>query len=315
MIEGDKMLYGKLILLALLFFLSILHADDDNITLLDKYHDDLCQILVDTSNSIDDYFVESNCTEERSSTRAEIINSFAIESRQSFEKDLRIRIRLSLPKIQKNLRLVFEDETNDNTLYDSTRLTNEHLEEKNYYLRLEYFKYVQKKLNMAVAGGVKIRNSNLVPYLNIRSRYSLYDKGKFKSEFYNRFRYYTDSEIDNAFEFNSQYEFDDRLNIFWRNQLSYSNKEEFQTLINDLSWIRTLNKKEQVGAGVGLVSKLKNFKEPNIDYAHVHVLFHHVFYKGWMYYQVAPSILWRESNDFKTSYRYMMNFGLIFDND
>jgi hypothetical protein len=304
---------NKFIVFILLF--SSFLSSDDNVTLIDKYHDDLCQVLVDTSNSIDDYFVESNCTEETSTTRAELINSFAIESHQGFEKDIRLRLRLSLPKIQKNLRLVFEDETNDNTLYDSTKLSNEHLEEKNYYLRLEYFKFVKKSLNMAFAGGVRIRDAHLVPYANIRSRYSLYDKGKLESELYNRFRYYTDGEIEDAFEFNSKYSINSSLEVFFRNQLSYSNKEEFQTLINDIAWIKTLNDKEQVGAGFGLVSRVKNFKKSDTDYVHFHVLFHHIFYKDWMYYQVAPSVLWRESNEFKTSYRYMMNFGILFNTD
>ena len=305
----------RLIILVLLFFLSSIYAADSNVTILDKYHDNLCQILVDTSNSIDDYFIENNCTDKSSTTRAKLINSFAMESHQSFEKDIRLRLRLSLPKIQKNLHLIFEDETNDNTLYDSTKLTNEHLEEKNYYLRLEYFKYIKKNLNMAFAGGIRIRNSNLVPYLNIRSGYNLYQKEKVNAELYNRFRYYTDGEIENIFEFNTKYNINDLFEFFWRNQLDYSTKEEFQTVINDISWIKTLNDKEQIGAGFGLVSKLKNFKKSDTDYIHFHLLFHHIFYKDWLYYQVAPSLLWRESNDFKPSYRYMMNFGVLFNTD
>jgi hypothetical protein len=303
------MLYKRIIII--LLFISSLYAND-NARLLDEYHDNLCQVLVDTSNSIDDYFIENDCDEESSRTRAELISSFAIESKQSFEKDIRLRLRLSLPKIQKNLRLVFEDETNDNTLYDSTKLTNEHLENKNYYLRLEYFKYVQKSLNMAVGGGLRMRDGYLVPYLNIRSRYSLYDDKRLSSEFYNRFRYYTTGEIENAFEFNNEYLYSDSVNLFFRNQLSYSNKDDLQTVINDFSLLKRVNQKEKVGVGIGLVSNLKNFKEPNVDYSHLHFLFHHTFYKDWMYYQVVPSLLWRESNNFKTSYRYMMNLGIIF---
>jgi len=244
-----------------------------------------------------------------------IFNSFAIENHQKFEKDLRLRLRLSLPKIQKNLHLIFEDESNDNTLYDSTKLTNQHIDEKRYYLRLEYFYLVKKKLNMAFAGGVRIRHSHLVPYLNISSRYDLYDKGYLNSELYNRFRYYTDGEIEDSFEFNTKYKVNDSLNVFWKNQLSYSNKEEFQNIINDVSWIKILNDKKQLSVGIGVVSSLTNFKKINIDYVHIHGLFHHVFYKDWIYYQVAPSILWRESNEFKTSYRYMMNFGILFNTD
>ena len=302
---------SRLVFLALVFLSTSLYADE-NITLLDEYHDDLCNILVDTSNSIDSYFVDDNSTES-SSTRAELINSFAMENRQSFEKDIRLRLRLSLPKIQKNLRLIFEDESNDDTLYDSTKLTNQHLDDKKYYLSLEYFKFVKKKLNMAVAAGVRIRHSNLVPYLNLRSHYDVYQKNSINSELYNRLRYYSDGEVENAFEFNNKYTVDDAVDFFWRNQLSYSNKEEFQTLINDVSWMKTINYKEQVGIGFGVVSQLKNFKNLNVDYAHIHGLFHHIFYKNWIYYQIAPSLLWRKSNDFKISYRYMMNFGVLFD--
>jgi hypothetical protein len=308
------MLYNRVIILLLLVVSPSLYAEN-NITLLDRYHDELCHILVDTSNSIDNYFVESNSTEESSTTWAELINSFALENGQAFEKDIRLRLRLSLPKIQKNLHLVFEDETNDNTLYDSTKLTNEHLEEKNYYLRLEYFKYIQQSLNITFAGGLRIRDLHLVPYLNIRANYELYSRDKLESELYNRFRYYTDGEIEDTFEFNMDYSIDDSIDLFWKNQLSYSNKNLFQTIINDLSWIKSLNEREQVRAGVGIVSSLKNLKQPKSDYTHLHLLYHHLFYKDWIYYQIAPSILWRESNDFHHSYRYMINLGIIFKND
>ena len=302
---------NRVVTILLLFLLSTLNAEEQNM-LLDEYHDELCNILVDTSNSIDDYFVDSNSTES-STTRAELINSFAIENNQNFEKDIRLRLRLSLPKIQKNLRLFFEDETQDNTLYDSTKLTDKHLNKKKYYLRLEYFKFVKNKLNTAVAAGVRIRHSHLVPYLNIRSHYDLYQQESINSELYNRFRYYIDGEISNAFEFNSKYTLEDRVDFFWRNQLSYSNQEEFQTIINDISGVKTINHKEQIGLGFGVVSQLKNFKNLNIDYAHIHGLFQHTVYRNWFYYQVVPSVLWRESNNFKISYRYMMNFGVIFD--
>jgi len=301
------------IIVLVLLFLSSLSAEY-NMTVLDKYHDNLCHILVDTSNRIDNYFVEDNCTES-STTRAEIINSFAIENRLGLEKDLRLRLRLSLPKIQKNLRLVFEDETNDNSLYNSTKLTNQHIDEKRYYLRLEYLKFVKESLNIAFAGGVRIRNSHLIPYANVRSSYDLYKKKKVESKLYNRLRFYTDGEVEDIFEFNTKYDVSDSVDFYWRNQLSYSNSEEFQTLINDVTWIKNLNDKEEVGAGLGLVSNLTNFKTSDTDYIHLHVMFHHTFYKDWIYYQVAPSVLWRANNDFKTSYRYMMNFGFLFNTD
>jgi hypothetical protein len=61
---------------------------------------------------------------------------------------------------------------------------------------------------------VRIRDAHLVPYLNIRSRYNLYDKEKVNSALYNRFRHYTDGEIENNFEFNTKYNVTDSLDFF-----------------------------------------------------------------------------------------------------
>ncbi len=43
-------------LMLIISSLSILNAKDD-ISLFDEYHNRLCKVLVNTSNSIDDYFM------------------------------------------------------------------------------------------------------------------------------------------------------------------------------------------------------------------------------------------------------------------
>lgn len=50
------------------------------------------------------------------------------------------------------------------------------MEDKRYYLRLEYFNYVKDTFNLQLGGGVRFRDGNLVPYLNINSKYTLYEK-------------------------------------------------------------------------------------------------------------------------------------------
>ena len=126
-------------LLALLF--TSVYAEY-NVSIWDEYHENLCNALINTSNSIDDYSVDDNHSGS-SNTSAELSTSFAVENNQKLEKDIRLRLRLNLPKIQKNLRLVLEDETNDNALYDGTTLQNEKLQDKRYYLGLEYFNFMK----------------------------------------------------------------------------------------------------------------------------------------------------------------------------
>ena len=279
---------------------------------IDVYHDDLCKILVETSNSIDNYFIEENSSIS-STTHAKFSTSTALESHHNFEKDIRFRLRLNLPKIQKNLRLIFEDENNDDSLYDRTTLNDKELLERSYYLRLEYFRMIKDKLNIVAGTGLRIRQGNLVPYFNLRSRYDIYKEKKIESALYNRFRFYTDGEIEDIFEFNSLYTIDSFLYVMLRNQLSFSNINNLEQLYHDITVTKKLHNKRQLNIGVGVSSYLKNFKKYNVEYYHLHSLYHHLFYKDWIYYQVAPSVLWRESNNFNISYRLMLNFGIFFN--
>jgi len=298
-------------LILLPFLLTNIFAKS-SIELFEEYHDELCNILVNTSNSIDDYFVEGNESSISSKTYAELSTSIAMEANQEFEKDMRLRLRLSLPKIQKNLRLIFEDENNDDSLYDRTTLNNEKLRDKSYYLRVEYFKFIKKKFNLALGAGLRVRQGHLVPYLNLRSRYDVYKDSNIKSSFYNRLRFYTDGATEDILEFNNIYTFDETVYAILKNQLSYSNEKSYETAYHDLSLIKEINDKKQLRVGMGIRSDLQNFKNYDIEYYHIHTLYHHLFYKKWLYYQVAPSVLWREENSFDISYRLMVNFGIYF---
>jgi hypothetical protein len=298
----------------IIFLFSLLNAKDD-INLFDEYHDSLCKVLVNTSNSIDDYFIDDENSTLSSRTHAEFSTSFAEETYLGMEKDIRFRLRLNLPKIQKNLRLVFEDENSDNLLYDGTTLNDQNLEDKRYYLRLEAFSYLKDSLNIKLGGGVRFRDRNLVPYVNIRSNYELYNKEKNIAELFNRFRYYSDGEIENNLEFNSLLTLDDNLYVTWNNNFYHSNENEFEILFDDLSLIYLHNKKQKINFGIGVSSLIEKFQDFNVDYYYLHASFHHLFYKDWVYYELSPSILKRKINDFKTSYRFLVNFGIYFKSE
>ncbi len=302
----------KFSLILLLF--SLLSAKDKP-SLFEQYHDTLCEVLVDTSNSIDDYFVEGNGRLTSSTTSAEFSISFAKEKYLNMEKDVRLRLRLNLPKIQKNLRLIFEDENSDDLLYDGTTLDNQKLKDKRYYLRLEYFSYVKDALNIRLGGGVRFRNGNIVPYLNINSKYELYNNSNHKSQLFNRFRYYSDDEIENNFEFNSLYTIDDDMYLTLNNNFYYSSENEFEILFDDLVFVYNFNKKQQTNFGLGISSNIEKFKKLKVEYYFLHSTFYHLFYKDWVYYEVSPSLLKRRVNDFKTSYRFLVHFGIHFKSE
>jgi len=300
----------------IIFFLIIftliggLHAEN-NESMLDSYHDDLCLWLVDTSNSIDDYFIDVNST-LRSDTQAEIKTSFAVENGQQSEYAMRLKLRLNLPKIQKKLRLILEDEDSDDLLYDNSVLNNNHqLEKKNYFLRIEYFNYMLKELNIASGVGVRLRKQSLHPYLNLKAKYYFEDRAEYQSLISNRFRLYIDGDVENTIGYDTLHYIEKDVYISFRNTLGYKSIEDHQKMVNDLSIIKPYNKDKRVILGVLLFTEIRD-KDITVVYPQLYGIYRNQLYKDWIYYELNPSLLVRSENNDELSMRFMVNIGTIF---
>jgi len=290
-----------------IFFLSILRAEF-NTTILDEYYDSLCQILVDSSNSVDDYFIDANST-KRSKTEAELKTSFAIESGKKSEYAMRLRLRISLPKIQKKFRLIFEDEDSDDIFYDGTSLDNQYkVEQKNYFLRLDFFNDVIKKLSLTTGVGVKFKKLNMYPYFNLKARYMLDDKNAVVS---NRFRLYNNGDFEDTLNLNKMKYFNDNIYFFYRNFFRYRSWTYNTSIVNSISATKILTDKQELTLGISLTSELEILKS-YIRYRQLYVAYRDLLYKNWVYYEISPSMLWREENGYERSYRFMFNIGINF---
>jgi hypothetical protein len=298
---------------SLIILLTFSHAEFDS-KVLDKYHDDISFWLVDTSNTLDDYLTESNST-QTSKTHAEVQTSFAVESTQPNEYAIRLKLRLDLPKIRKQLRVVFEDATSDDTLYDGTVLNSDyHIEEKSYYLRFDYFKYIKKELNLSAGAGVRFRKSSLHPYINIKAKYHLHKSDKEKVLLSNRFRLYVDGDIENITAFRRLWTIGDSLYYTFNNTFRYRSWENSQKIVNGASFVKSFGLVERATIGASLVSELEN-KSIQGNYYSLYINYKNLLYKDWVYYELNPSLMRREENHFNTSYRFMVNLGVLFKTD
>ena len=296
--------------ISLLLFSLLLNADNSN-TFIDKYHNVLCQALIDSSNKIDNYFIEDNET-IHNKTRAHFSTYMAKETYSGREKDIRFRLRLDLPKIKKHLRLIVEDEDSDNLLNDNTRLNDERVQEKQYHLRFEYFKFLTDKFKAKPGGGVRIRSNHLVPYFNYDMSYDFIKTDKMESRLANRFRFYTDGELEDTFEFNSLYNFNETFYAVFRNAIRYD-ESPIQTSFSTIAFFTSFAKNKYINWGIGSTNVFENFNHREVDNFQLYSSWYHIFYKDWAYYEVSPSILKRTSNDYKTSYRLLLSFGIYFN--
>ncbi len=301
--------------LIILFLTSFVGAVENN-SGIDRYRDDVSRWLIDTSSSIDNYFFDETNESLRNKTYAKLVSSFAIEERNGnkIEYDVRLKLRLNLPRVQKHLRLVFEDDDDGND--DQTSLGDNHqLSEKDYHLRVEYVDYVVKRFKFGMGTGIRLRNLLIYPYLNFKTKYTIHDTNKYQSAFLNRLRWYVNGDVENIFEYNfvnNINSIDKTLYFNWYNKLTYMNTEDMEDLLNGVALIKIFDKKTRSSVGFSLLSKMYNFKITNLDYAQYYVTHQKTFYKDWMYYKVTPSMLWRKVNDYRCSYRFMVNIGMIF---
>jgi len=294
-------------------FFPILLFSDSSTSILDEYRNRVSQILIDTSNTIDCFFIENNDSVS-SNTHAEFRTSLAKENYLKLEKDIRFKIRVDLPKIKKRLKLIIEDEHSDDALYDETRLQNDAIKDRQYYIRLEFLTAEFKNFKSKLSSGIRLRSEHIIPYVNHYANYKIYESEKLQSNFSNHFRFYTDGELEDYLDLSTVYKYSKALSGVWRNTLRYD-ETPFQTFFMDYSFLYTFNSKKRVTLGLGVTDIIKNFKDSKIDSYNLHASFFHLFHKNWMYYEVSPSILKRESNEYKVSYRLFLNFGIYFNSD
>ncbi|NOZ90698.1 MAG: hypothetical protein GXO60_05355 [Epsilonproteobacteria bacterium] len=282
---------------------------------IDEYHDNFAEWLVNTSDTLDNYFIDSNKT-THSKTYAEVKTSCAFENSQKSEYALRLKIRINLPKLQDKLRIVFEDATSDDELYDGTKLNNnyEHLENQSYSFRLEYFNYIIKKFRIIMGVGARFKKFNLQPYLNMKVKYKIEDTPEHKESFFNRFRYYSDGDIENTTLLKSLYILDNNFFFTLNNSFRYRNWTSKRDIVNDASFVRLLRKKEQVSIGASITSKQEK-SNIYVEYYQLYHSYRNLLYKDWVYYELLSSVLKRRENDYHDSYRFMFNIGAVFGKD
>jgi len=293
----------------LVILISSLLCADFNTTLLDIYHSEISKILIETSESVDDFFVDESNISTKNRTEAEIKTSFAIENGREPEYSLHLRLRLHLPKLQDRFRLVFEDEDSDNIFYDGSTLDNQYkLENKGYFLRLDYFNYVIKKIDFTAGVGLKFKDFNIYPYLNLKTKYLFEDSNILLK---NRFRFYSDGEYRDTITLSRVKNIADHTYILFRNFFRYRSDSVVRNMVNSISITKNLSKGREATAGFLLKEHFIIYKY-YFDYPQLFFGYRGLLYKNWLYYELTPSILWREENDYKRSFRFMFNIGMKF---
>jgi len=296
-----------------LILLSLSLYSDFNTTILDEYHKSLCNILVNSSDNIDNYFIEGGST--GSTTRAEFKTSYAIESERKSEYALRLRLHLSLPKLQKHMRLIFEDTQSDDLLNDGATLENEKkIQNMNYTLKVEISDNMIKQFNTKLLLGTRFRKSFLHPFLSMKLNRVLINDNLKTVVFHNRFRIFDDLNYEEIASIKRMDTMNNNLYMIFENIFRYKSDRDNNELITRLAGRKLLGEKRELSTGMSFYSSFRHGRY-DIVYPEVFTKYYEMFYKNWIYYEVSPSVLWRHEHNYRASLRVMFNLGVIFRKD
>ena len=148
----------------------------------------------------------------------------------------------------------------------------------------------------------------MYPYFNLKARYILEDKNAVAS---NRFRLYSNGDFEDTLNLNKMQYFSSSVYLFYRNFFRYRSWTYNTSIVNSISATKILSNKKEFSLGVSLTSELEILKS-YIRYEQLYIAYRDLLYKNWVYYELSPSILWREENDYERSYRFMFNIGVKF---
>ncbi len=304
-------------LIIILLWLT-LHADSNisNKTSInyEQYRHDITSFLHQYSESIDRFLSDSNSSyrykDSSQKTSLDLSPFVVFEDNRDAEYRFKVRIALKLPRTSEKLQLSFEDFSNSDSVDDSGNVANLPIQ-SNYLLGLEYFSYDKKLVNINMTAGLKINNSKLDPYVGLTLRKQIY-LNSWHVTFLNRFKYFLNLHVDNRFEINFGYFMNGTTKLQLLNSYRYRDDGYTNELTHTIRVHKLISERKNIYTDVSLY-KLKTPQEAfDIAYYKVGFHYHNTFYKQWLYYEAAPSLMFRVENKYKPTARIFLSLGIIF---
>ncbi len=79
-------------------------------------------------------------------------------------------------------------------------------------------------------------------------------------------------------------------------------------MANSISITKNILYNKEMTVGLLLKSNFEEYKY-YFDYPQLYFGYRAPLHKRWLYYELNPSILWREENSYRPSFRFMFNIG------
>lgn len=267
---------------------------------VDSFHAALSRSISSSADWIDSYFGEkrSEIEEENSSLRLKLSGSAGAD--EGTDSTVRASLHLILPNLENRLHLfassILDEDEKDIENFDPNDDRND--TRRNFYLSMRYFIKTADSINLSFRGGLKFHS--LTPALFAGPRYSYIKKwSSWDFRFIEEMTYFT----DNGWESNCSFEFEKSFTetVFYRTKYNGRWQESEPGYIywidNDLYY--TISEKKVINYRVRTF--FDRYPGNQLTYILTGVRYRQGFYRKWLFFEVAPHVVFRKEEDYHPS--------------
>lgn len=286
------------------FLEKIIHQTND-------YRKSIHKKLINSSSNIDNFFFEQKNLdlEDYSQTYALFEISTYKNHNDSIEFDQKLNIKLKLPRLKENIKLMFESDEKR----ESLDFIEEQNKTKDYNLSLFYDNVLKNDLKLKTKIGLKL-NDGLNPF--IKSEISKVWEDIYGLDFIisEAIRLSKRKDFENTSYFQITKKIDEYLYLhsynehYWEEELR-KDSQVYNTIylnqkISDKKYLTY-----QIDANTNNIDSNLRLKRYSIK------LKYKEYIRNWIYFEVIPENYYNYENNFEDSYAIRLNFGILFNKE
>lgn len=312
-------LYMKKLLIPIIITNALVLSADDNINnvlFLDsvinntkEYRKYIHETLVTSSSNIDNYFFEEKNKNhlEYNDTYGFLELSLTKNQHESLSLDQKISVKLKLPKIKENVKLIFEsdDERDSKDFIENDKKNND------FNLALGYEELLKYDIDFQTKAGLKL-HSGLDPFIKVEAKKIWENIYGLDYKVSQALKESVDKKLENTTYFKISKQLSDNLFLhnyneyYWQSE-NRRDSEFYHTIYLNEKLSNQNHLTYQIDTNINNIDsnmKIKRYSG-KLKFRH--------YIKDWLYTDVIPENYYREEVNFKSEFGIRFNLGMYFN--
>lgn len=257
----------------------------------------------DAAKWFDSFFGDERYVTEEAHSHIRVIPSLFVEEGESAETRLRVNARLTLPRLDKRLRLIIADSSEDEDgVLDDQAFPDARTNDGDTTLGLQYLLRQKEKLNLSISAGLRRGSDRAVDFF-IGPRFRrTWHLDPWQIRFTERVRWYS----DNGWESRTRLDFERLLReeLFFRTATElFWSEEDFAEDGFVLAITPSLTQRLESRAGIEYQwsSVFKSRPDSRLDSTTLRIRYRQRIWRKWLFCEVNPQVAFRDEDDFSAT--------------